>query len=393
MSRVFVSHPGLQHAHQLALALHERGLLQAFWSGVPVLAEGERLPFWLPGAYAKRVKSIAIPPELRRHQMVFPTLLRAAGLLPKLLSREDYTHRIFHLYDWWVSRQIPGFKPKVVVAFENSAYHTFKAAKAIGARCVLDAPALHHRTAAKILKTQPSPYLQEINRRKDEEVAMADLVLTCSPLAAESYLKEGVPAGKVRPIFPGATLPVNITPWQRHDLPLRFIFAGGLRYLKAIDLILKAFERIHAEGLPYWLGFAGGEVEPGWLKAIEKVPHTVYHGDLDQAGLFQRLAQADCLLLPSRFDSFGMVAAEAMACGTPVIVSEQTGSKAIIEQFPGAGWIVPCDEEALYRRVKALILDREALFAARDAALEAARCFSWENYRKRIGALIEEMSG
>lgn len=44
MSEVFVSHPGLQHAHQLAWSLHERGLLQAFWSGVPVLSDGDALP-------------------------------------------------------------------------------------------------------------------------------------------------------------------------------------------------------------------------------------------------------------------------------------------------------------------------------------------------------------
>lgn len=393
MGRVFVSQPGLQHAHQLALALHERGLLQAFWSGVPVLAEGERLPFWLPASYAKRVKSVAIPPELRKHPMVFPALLRAGRFLPRSLSHEDYAHRVFHLYDWWVSKHISSLKPKVVVAFENSAYHTFRAAKAIGARCVLDAPALHHQAAAKILKTPASPYLQEINRRKDEEVAMADLVLTCSPLAADSYLQAGVPANKVHSIFPGATLPAGLISWRRHDQPLRFTFAGGLRYLKAIDLILKAFERIHADGLPYRLDFAGGEAEPGWIKAIEKVPHTIYHGDLNQAELFQRLAQSDCLLLPSRFDSFGMVVAEAMACGTPAIVSEQTGSKAMIEQFSGAGWVVPCDEDALYQRVKALIMNREALFAARGSALEAAQCFSWENYHKRIGALIEEISG
>ena len=48
MTPVLVTHPGLQHSHQLALALHERSLLQAFWSGVPVVAEGEALPWWLP---------------------------------------------------------------------------------------------------------------------------------------------------------------------------------------------------------------------------------------------------------------------------------------------------------------------------------------------------------
>lgn len=389
LGAVFVTHPGLQHAHQLAWALHERGLLQAFWSGVPVLGAGEEPPFWMPGSYAGRMKRVAVPAGFRRHPVLFQVLLRAAGGLPAGISRDDYAHRIFHLYDWWVSRQILRLKPRAVIAYENSAYHTFRAAKATGARCILDAPALHHAAAARILRPAPTPYLQEINRRKDQEVALADAILTCSPLAAESYIEAGVPAAKVHSMPLGATLPEGIIPWECHEEPLHFIFAGSLRYLKSIDLILGAFEKVHAAGLPYRLSFVGGQGEPGWVEAIGKIPHATYHEGLPQAALFQKLAQADCLLLPSRFDSFGMVVAEAMACGTPAIVSRQTGAKAIMELCPGAGWIVESTEEDICRCVQERIRNREALFAARDAARQAARSFTWESYRERVGKLIE----
>lgn len=97
------------------------------------------------------------------------------------------------------------------------------------------------------------------------------------------------------------------------------------------------------------------------------------------------------MLLPSRFDSFGMVVAEAMACGTPAIVSENVGAKAIIEQFPGSGWIVECTEDSLYRCVKERIENREALFAARTVAKEASHSFSWQAYREqRVGQLLQE---
>ncbi|MBC7489954.1 MAG: glycosyl transferase, partial [Glaciimonas sp.] len=188
MKEVFVSHPGLQHAHQLAWALHERSLLSAFWSGVPVLSEGEPLPFWLPASYSQRVKTVAIPPELRRHPIIFQGLLRAGSVLPSGFSREDYAHRVFHLFDWWVAKHIARLKPRVVVAYENAAFHTFRAAKSIGARCILDAPSLHHLAGAKLMVVKPTPYLAEINRRKNEEVSLADMILTCSPLAAEGYL-------------------------------------------------------------------------------------------------------------------------------------------------------------------------------------------------------------
>jgi len=93
--------------------------------------------------------------------------------------------------------------------------------------------------------------------------------------------------------------------------------------------------------------------------------------------------------LPSRFDSFGMVVPEAMACGTPAIVSAQVGAKAMIEQFPGSGWIIEPDEDALYRCVKAHIQNRASLFSARTSALEAAQHFTWQAYRDRVGVFIE----
>jgi len=386
---VFISHPGLQHAHQLALALHERGLLQAFWSGVPVIEDGEKLPFWLPTSYARRVKKIAIPRKLRRHPMSFQALLRAGKLLPPGFSREDYAHRIFHLYDWWVSQYISRLKPKIVVAYENSAYHTFHAAKVVGARCVLDAPAFHHATVKRLMEVKPTPYLVEINRRKDEEIALADLILTCSPLAAKGYLEAGVPTNKIQHMLLGATLPTQINAWQPHTQPIRFIFAGSLRYLKSIDVIVQVFARLNAEGMQYQLSFVGGQGEPGWVDAIRQIPNTTYHGSFAQTEMFQKLAQADCLLLPSRFDSFGMVVAEAMACGTPAIVSTQTGAKALIEQFPRSGWIVESNADALYVCVKERIQNRDALFAARSYALEASRHFTWQAYRERVGHFIE----
>lgn len=390
MKEIFVSHPGLQHAHQLAWALHERGLLQAFWSGVPVISDGETLSYLLPTAYAQRIKKVGIPPALRRHPMMFQALLRAGAVLPSGFSREDYAHRIFHLFDWWVGKKITHLKPRVVVAYENSAYHTFQAAKAIGARCILDAPSLHHAAGARLMSIKKTPYLAEINRRKDKEIALADMILTCSPLAAEGYLAVGVQHDKVRPILLGATLPKSIVGWQPHAQPLHFIFAGGLRYLKAIDIILSAFKRLHNESLPYQLSFVGGQGEPGWVEQIEKLPAATYYPGVAQVVLYQMLAKADCLLLPSRFDSFGMVVAEAFACGTPAIVSAQTGAKAMIEEFPGAGWIVECEEDRLYQCVKDRIQNRAALFAARSYALEASRHFTWQAYRGRVGQLIQD---
>jgi glycosyltransferase involved in cell wall biosynthesis len=278
----------------------------------------------------------------------------------------------------------------VVVAYENAAYHSFQAAKQVGARCVLDAAAFHHQAAAELIGYPDSPYTAEINRRKDEEVRLADLILTCSPLAAESYVSNNVPREKLHPLLLGAEAPGRIPGWQPYDGPPRFVFAGALSHRKSVDLIAAAFRRLHAEGLSCDLAFVGGVGDQRMLAEVQSTPNARYRPGIPQEELFEVLAQADCLLLPSRSDSFGMVVAEAMVCGTPAIVSTQTGAKAMIEAYPGSGWIVEPDAESLYAILRTLITRPALLRAAREPAMRSGQAFSWANYRNRAGQLLED---
>jgi glycosyltransferase involved in cell wall biosynthesis len=386
-----VTHPGLQHSHQLALALQERELLQSFWSGVPIAAPGEALPWWLPEGYRKKIRRVDIPRELRRHPVRFQLIAQIGQAVQPGGISSDQAHRLFHGFDAWAARRLRRLRPKLVVAYENAAYHSFQAAKEIGARCVLDAASIHHRVAAELLGSAETPYTPEINRRKDEEVRLADLIVTCSPLAAESYLMNGVPAGKLRTLILGAEIPAGLPAWQPHAGPPHFVFAGALTRRKSIDILADAFRRLHAEGLPSSVEFVGGVDDPALLEDVRATPGARHTPGVSQQELYAILARADCLLLPSRFDSFGMVVAEAMACGTPAIVSTRTGAKAMIEAFPGSGWVVEPEVGSLHALLGRLTRNPEELAAARAHAQRAGAAFSWASYRARAGQLMEEL--
>lgn len=388
-----MAHPALQHAHQLALALHERLLLRGFYSGVPVAAAGDPLPWWLPDSYQRKIKRVEIPVALRRHPVRFQTLLRAGSAFGSTSARTDRAHRVFHWFDAWMARRVLHLRPKVVVAYENSACLTFRAARKVGALCVLDAPSVHHRSGAILMETELTPYTPEINRRKDEEVDLADLVLTCSPFAAKTYLDNGVAPSKVQPLLLGAELPEDMssTQGQRSPGPPRFVFAGALSRRKSVDLIVSTFKRLHDEGLRYELQFVGGVAEQDLLREVLNTPNASYHPGVAQRDLFPMLANADCLLLPSRFDSFGMVVAEAMACGTPALVSTQTGAKALIEALPGSGWVVEPTLASLHTTLQCLLRDPTLLQTARAEAIKARDQFSWRAYRRRAGDLFEDL--
>ena len=112
-----------------------------------------------------------------------------------------------------------------------------------------------------------------------------------------------------------------------------------------------------------------------------------------QAGLPDMYRGADCFVLPSRHDSFGMAVLEAMACGLPAIVSEMVGASEAIEEGRN-GWTVPlADVPALTRRMAWCVENRAALAAMRPAARAAAERYSWERYGETLMAAMAGILG
>lgn len=388
MKKVLIVHPGLQHSHQLALALYEKNMLLKYISGVPILSENEKPRWYFPSKLAKRMKKVDIPLSLREHPIFPQLLIRILRKLPLFFDKDTYFYRAFHLFDWYISRKVKLMKPDIVIGFEDSAYYVFKEAKKIGAKCILDAPSFHAKTSNFLLDTPSVGYRKKIDDRKQREIDLADLIITCSPIAADSYIENGVPAHKVKSILLGAELPNFINPVrERKNSILKFVFAGSLSKRKSVDEILEACNRLNIEGFPFTLSFVGG----GSSYYIEKIKNTLncnYVGQVSQTELYEILSNSDCLLLPSKFDSFGMVVAEAMACGTPAIVSHTTGSKVMIENCNQSGLIIDPTPDEIYLAMKFFIENEDKLFSARKYALNISKTFTWKAYRQRVSALI-----
>ncbi len=97
--------------------------------------------------------------------------------------------------------------------------------------------------------------------------------------------------------------------------------------------------------------------------------------------------QHDVLVLPSLGDSFGFVALEAMACGLPVIVTENCGVP-----VPEPAWRVPImDSEAIANRLEYYAGDRAALEQDGRIAAEFARQYTPERYRDQIKCLFRRL--
>jgi glycosyltransferase involved in cell wall biosynthesis len=387
---VLVTHSGLQHSHQLAMALEQAGHLEEFWSGVPVYDPRE----WqdsLAGILAGRLRRVEVPSRKRRHDVFFPLTQRLLSKTLPVRLAKIWTHRLDHLYDAWVSRRINNANPDVVVCYENSALRTFRAAKAVGAICILDAASVHYSAQREWFGEVGRRDPDWIERQKQQEVELADAILTCSEFAADTYRAAGVPDSKIYPVLLGADLPSGVSRSRRAEATCRFVFVGSLTRLKAVDILLDVFEEFQQARVPATLTLIGGVSDGALAARAKRIPNTTCRPFLPQPGLFEEVAKYDVLVLPSRFESFGMVVPEAMAAGVPALVSDHVGAKCIIEKHPGSGWIVPCDTVAIREKMLELVNNRDRVASAAVIARRAAQDYSWAKYRERIVATIQSI--
>lgn len=387
--KVLVLHPGLQHSHQLALALEEAGELAAFWSGVPVYDSSDNArEFW--SNVSSNLRIVSVPKIRRNHYVMFPVLRRF--LSHRLFERvaNSWGHRLDGIFDFFVAKKIKKIKPDMVICYENSAFHSFRAAREIGAVCVLDAASVHYLAGSNWIGKAENLEDRWINTRKKSEIELADAIITCSALAAETYHDAGVPTYKLYTVPLGTEIN-NCTAIKIPTPIVNFLYVGTVRALKGVDLMLDAFENLQQDGHSLTLTLIGGIAEAGLGNRIRSMNKVTLLPFIPQPSLFNEIAKYDCLILPSRFDSFGMVVPEAMSAGLPVIVSDRVGSKCIIEEHPEAGWIVQCEMKAIRAKMLDLIRQPDLLVSASMAARKAALDYSWPRYRERVVKALRDI--
>lgn len=395
--KVLVSHPGRQHSHQAAMALERAGMLAAYWAGVPSRETQQRLiPDWIRRGL-HRYAPVDLPDKRAQWLPVAVVLRRLGRAMPAGVEQaiDFFACRAFYRQ---VAAQLVRAGASAVVACEISALDTFRAAKKLGMKTVLDAASVHYAVQDRVTPVAEAAWLHErIVGVKRAEISLADHVLTVSDLACAGYVEAGVPASRVHAVVVGAdTQLFNPGAGGARDIsgPCTFLFAGATIYRKGIDVLLEAFGTLQKK-LPgkARLLVVGPRGESYPLVERAKIDGLIVRPAVAQAELLEIYRGADCFVLPSRHDSFGMTVLEAMACGLPAIVSEMVGAREAIEEGTN-GWVVPLNNApALAERMAWCVENRAALAAMRPAARAAAERYSWDSYGERLTAVMTGILG
>ena len=218
-----------------------------------------------------------------------------------------------------------------------------------------------------------------------------------------TVIPPGVDISHFYPIDPDEAKSVIGVPQEDQML----LFVGRIEPLKGVDTLIRAIAQMHSRGLhtcfPHYLAIIGGDpnVQPhemttemsrlqGLCKELGLEEMVVFLGKRAQSSLPYYYSAAEVLVMPSFYESFGMVALEAMACGTPVVAS-QVGGLAFLVQDGLNGYVVPGgDPDALSERLAQLISSPGLRKQLGQQAAAYALDYSWENITSRIIDLYQE---
>jgi D-inositol-3-phosphate glycosyltransferase len=294
------------------------------------------------------------------------------------------THDVIHAHYWlsgWVGRRIaPRWGVPLVQTF-----HTLGVLK----------------NATLAPGDTPEPPLRLHAEERVAKDADRVLVLTCGEarLLHTTYGLSGarltvVPAGVDLDRFsPG---PTCVAPVGGHEL----LFVGRLQPLKGPDVAVRTLAEVRRRVPDARLRIVGGasgngrgRTGPAELRALADelgvADAVTFEDAVAQTRLVERYRAADVLLAPSRSETFGLVALEAQACGTPVVGADVPGLEAVVR---GGGTLVPNHDPVDHAAaVVRLLTDPVHAAATRRAGLAAARAASWDRTVERLLAVYADV--
>jgi glycogen(starch) synthase len=180
---------------------------------------------------------------------------------------------------------------------------------------------------------------------------------------------------------------IDVTAWtfrarQPRSGPARLLYVGRLEYEKGIQDAIAALPRIRRSHPGTTLAIAGEGTQADWLRELtrrHRVSRSVsFLGKLDHQELLGWLHGADAIVLPSRYEPFGIVALEAAAAGIPLIASTAGGlGEAVVDGVTGLSFR-PADVAGLTAAVRELLDDPDAAQQRAVAAHERLTAdFDW----------------
>jgi D-inositol-3-phosphate glycosyltransferase len=268
----------------------------------------------------------------------------------------------------------------------------------------------HMKNAVSPLGLHETPLRSRI---ESQLIGLADSLIAANPdERADLIWRQRSPADKICTIPPGVDVEL-FTPRERGicramlDLPADanlLLFVGRVDPIKGIDTLLCTAAALASAGTEATILFVGGDLDErgnpvGPLADVATEAQRLgvaarfrFAGSQPQNLLPIFYGAADVVVVPSRYESFGLVAVEAMACGRPVVASRAGGLTFTVEDG-ATGFLAPVGDFGQFAEHIACILgDHELRDRLGANAHESAQRFAWVAVAESVLHVYERLA-
>jgi len=252
--------------------------------------------------------------------------------------------------------------------------------------------------------------LKKLYRRLlgDSLVLGANRVVATAEQERQELIEEGVPATRIVIRRNGLEVPEQLPArgafrrrWNIPSDAKLVLFLGRLVTKKSPDLLIEAFAQWRAAQAangqaPAAVLVIAGPDEGGYQKKLEALAaqlglggSVLFPGPLFDNDKWSAYRDADLFVLPSQNENFGNTAAEAIACGTPVLVTDHCGIAPLVKDR--AGIVVPHDAAAIADAMTHLLGASGLLEQLQQGCAATAQSLGWEEPLNETQALYAQL--
>lgn len=366
--KVTYNAPNRSHHYRYAAALARAGVLRTFVSGFTRFSSQAALP-GVPLLRADHLQNFYLA-ALRLHA-------------PARVSEG-----LAHAAKAWLDRRstAPALKSDLFLCYSGAGLRTLERLRGTSVVGAVEAVNCHVAVQERLMREEfrrlnlpltGFPAGEVARRRREYE--LADAILCPSQFVRDSFIYEGFPADRVHVVPYGIPQPASSLPTVPiSDGAFRVLYVGQLTPRKGVRYLLDAFSRLHHP----WkeLLVVGPRSEPSGLEGATIPEHVRFAGVLKGDDLARAYAGATVLVLPTLEEGLALVLGEAMAHGTPVIATVNSGGADLFHDGE-EGFLVPIrDPAAIADRLQQLADDPALRARMSQAALARFRALGgWEH--------------
>ncbi len=363
--RVIISVFGKFHAFELAKQLHRAGNLKKIITSYPY---SELRKFCLP---AVKCESFILGEILRR-----------------IFSQNIFRYVLNEVFDFYVASRITS--TDIFVGWAGFSLHSLRKAKKNGAIVIIENGSTHALFQKNILSEEynilginkKNFFNDKIIKKELQEYVEADFISVPSSFVKNTFLEMGVDEKKILHIPYGVDL-LKFKKISKNDSIFRIIFVGTLSVRKGVHYLLQAYSELHLKNSELLLIGEISEEMRSFFYTYQKNVRWIHH--VAHSELYTFLSQGSIFVMPSLEEGLALVILEAMACGLPVIATENSGARDVVLDGEN-GFIIPIrNVDVLKEKISFLYNNSDKTTSMGINAVNRVTFnFSWDNYGNRI---------